>query len=35
MSGGQYEQGQRKYYVAQPAAIPAIKDIEDVRILTA
>jgi HAE1 family hydrophobic/amphiphilic exporter-1 len=35
MSGGQYEQGQRKYYVRNLQQFQSIKDIEDVRILTA
>jgi HAE1 family hydrophobic/amphiphilic exporter-1 len=35
MSGGQYEQGQRKYYVRNLQQFQSIKDIEDVRILSA
>ncbi len=35
MSGGQYEQGQRKYYVRNLQQFQSTKDIEDVRILTA
>jgi HAE1 family hydrophobic/amphiphilic exporter-1 len=34
MSGGQYEQGQRKYYVRNLQQFESIADIEDVRILT-
>ncbi len=34
MSGGQYEQGQRKYYVRNLQQFETIADIEDVRILT-
>ncbi len=34
MSGGQYEQGQRKYYVRNLQQFESTADIEDVRILT-